>query len=284
LAETQNFLKLAEIAGLNPLTNLAGGHFSGISFKDAKLSGADLSGADLSGADLRNANLNSVNLNDAIVKGAKFGWNPCLPQITRDDLIRRGAKWQQGIQEVLKRWEYLSENDREWMINQGSVYFLDAEEVLIEQGKPIDKLYIVLEGSLSVLVDTPKHETVARLVGGEIVGEMSFVRNKNNCLPSATVKAEKMSLLWSIPRNLLIEKINQDDAFGSHFNQVIAAVLADRLVCQTLKLQINDANFGFSPSSKPNLSNNTGIAAALVNGGVKVDENHQLVSAGNCIS
>lgn len=51
-AETEDFLELVKIAGLNPAEDFAGANLSG-----ANLSNADLSNADLSGANLYNANL-----------------------------------------------------------------------------------------------------------------------------------------------------------------------------------------------------------------------------------
>jgi uncharacterized protein YjbI with pentapeptide repeats len=56
-AETNDFVELARIAGLDIATDFAGADLSGVD-----LSGADLSGADLSSANLSDANLSGVNL------------------------------------------------------------------------------------------------------------------------------------------------------------------------------------------------------------------------------
>ena len=55
-AQTDEFLDLAEIAGLNPAED-----FSGASLKHANLSGTDLSGTDLSDAELKGAFLSRAN-------------------------------------------------------------------------------------------------------------------------------------------------------------------------------------------------------------------------------
>ena len=65
--ETNNFLKLARIAGLNPAKDFAGADLS-----DANLSGADLSNANLSGANLSSANLSDANLSGANLSGANL--------------------------------------------------------------------------------------------------------------------------------------------------------------------------------------------------------------------
>jgi uncharacterized protein YjbI with pentapeptide repeats len=61
-AETNDFVELARIAGLDIATDFAGADLSGADLRNAKLSDADLSDADLSDADLRNANLRNANL------------------------------------------------------------------------------------------------------------------------------------------------------------------------------------------------------------------------------
>ena len=69
--------------------------------EETALSGADLSGADLSGADLEETNLSDadlsgaflsdVNFNRAIVKYARFGGKTEISESMKDNLIKRGA-------------------------------------------------------------------------------------------------------------------------------------------------------------------------------------------------
>ncbi|OKH19842.1 low-complexity protein [Hydrococcus rivularis NIES-593] len=66
-AQTDNFLELAKLAGLNPLTDLAGGNFLAVN-----LSGSELSGADLSRANFRGANLTDIDLSEANLSYAKL--------------------------------------------------------------------------------------------------------------------------------------------------------------------------------------------------------------------
>lgn len=74
-AKTDDFLELAEIAGLNPLEDFAearllGANLRGLDLSGAKLTNAYLRGADLSDIDLTNADLKNVNLGGADLSGA----------------------------------------------------------------------------------------------------------------------------------------------------------------------------------------------------------------------
>lgn len=67
-AETDNFLELAKIAGLNPLVDFSGAKLLGVN-----LTGVDLSGANLRGVYLRGADLSDTDLSGADLQGATFG-------------------------------------------------------------------------------------------------------------------------------------------------------------------------------------------------------------------
>ena len=74
-ATTENFLALAEMAGLNPLEDFSGARLLGIDlrgldFSGAKFQGAYLRGSDLSDIDLSAADLSQVNLGGADLSGA----------------------------------------------------------------------------------------------------------------------------------------------------------------------------------------------------------------------
>jgi hypothetical protein len=95
-------LFIANLSGAN-LSNadLSGANLSGANLSNADLSLADLSGAslsyaDLSGADLRRANLSVAFLTDAIVRKALFGIGIGLSNEQKQDLIARGAIFDDG--------------------------------------------------------------------------------------------------------------------------------------------------------------------------------------------
>ncbi|MDX2214241.1 MAG: cyclic nucleotide-binding domain-containing protein [Oculatellaceae cyanobacterium bins.114] len=120
----------------------------------------------------------------------------------------------------------ISDRDFEWILSVGRSKHVTAGTVLIHEGEPIDAIYIVLEGTLAVCVESLGGEEVARLGNGEVVGEMSFVDSRR---PSATVKALEDALVFTIPRSQLAAKLAQDLSFSSHFYQALAIFLSDRL-------------------------------------------------------
>jgi CRP-like cAMP-binding protein len=112
------------------------------------------------------------------------------------------------------------------MVSSGRREEVEAGTVLIQEGQAIDTLHILLEGTLSVSVSALEGKTIARLTSGAVVGEMSFADARP---PSATVQAVETSLVLSIPRQLLIEKLQEDQGFASRFYRAIAIFLSTRL-------------------------------------------------------
>ncbi|MCL1465336.1 cyclic nucleotide-binding domain-containing protein [Argonema galeatum] len=120
----------------------------------------------------------------------------------------------------------LSDDDIDWMLQTGKREEVPANTVLIEQGKPIDTLYLLLEGTLTVSIATLDNKEIATLSSGEMVGEMSFIDSRP---PSATVKTIENSLLLSIPRRQLATRLQQDNGFCSRFYRALAILLSIRL-------------------------------------------------------
>ncbi|AOY82165.1 pentapeptide repeat-containing protein [Moorena producens JHB] len=256
-ANTTNFSQLAEIAELNLYEDLARVDLSGVNLENVNLNNADLRGtnfrnANLTGADFRNANLTGADFNDAILDNAQFGNNSGLTEDIISALKAQGAiffddseefllpteklhnveaLWKQGIKKTILMIEELSDKDVEWMIATGSKKEIIADTTLIEEGKEIDALYIVLDGQFTVSVGG---RDIAELSGGEVVGEMSFLKRS---LPAATVTAINDSVVWSISRHKLQEKLQQDKDFASRFYKATSIILADRLLGQSYQNQ-----------------------------------------------
>lgn len=120
----------------------------------------------------------------------------------------------------------LDDDDIDWMISTGRREEIVAGTVLIQEGEAIDTLHILLEGTLAVSVAALEGKTIARLTSGAVVGEMSFADARP---PSATVQAVENSLVLSIPRHQLVEKLRKDEGFASRFYRAIAIFLSTRL-------------------------------------------------------
>ena len=104
----------------------------------------------------------------------------------------------------------LNDSDLDWLIATGSKRVLSPGTVLIRQGAPIDEVFLVLDGMLSVRTDKTGDADIARLRSGEVVGEMSFVDSRP---PSASVFAIEPSAVLAIPRNTLQKRLDVDVAF-----------------------------------------------------------------------
>lgn len=149
----------------------------------------------------------------------------------------------QPLRDVLFILGELNDSDIDWMIAKGSRQKVAANTVLIHEGGPVDALYLLLSGTMTVSVSENKrnpltrafapregretsNREIARLSRGEILGETPFI---DASLPSATVKTIEDSLILSIPRQQFAAKLQQDVGFASRFYRVIATLLSNRL-------------------------------------------------------
>ena len=146
------------------------------------------------------------------------------------------------MRKVLFIFGELTDQDIDWMTSAGRKESLGAGAVLIQEGKTVSALYIVLDGSFRVLLAALDNKEIARLGAGEIVGEMSFVEHRP---PSATVQALKQSFVLAIPRSELNAKLKEDTAFAARFYKALAVFLSYRL-----RRTVNQLGYGKPGSAK----------------------------------
>jgi CRP/FNR family cyclic AMP-dependent transcriptional regulator len=127
------------------------------------------------------------------------------------------------MRKVLVFFGILDDGDVEWLVSTGIRKEVAAGDVLIREGTNVDAMFLVIDGVFDVTVG---EKEVARLNPGEIVGEMSFVDARP---PSASVKALERSLVLSIARSKLTQKLHDDTPFAARFYRALAVFLADRL-------------------------------------------------------
>lgn len=120
----------------------------------------------------------------------------------------------------------LDDDDIDWILEVGHRDKIPAGKILIQEGTPIDAVYILLEGELSISTTATEGREIASLSSGEVVGEMSFIDTRP---PSATVTAKRDSLVLSVPTALLSTKLRQDIGFASRFYRALAVFLSNRL-------------------------------------------------------
>lgn len=131
------------------------------------------------------------------------------------------------MRKVLFIFGNISDADIEWLVANGERKTFRKGSVLIQQGKQIEEVYILLEGQLSVLAPSSQKElTINTLQQGEIIGELSFLDSRP---PSASVVAATDSVVLSIPCTKLRAKLTRDVAFAAKFYRALGVFLADRL-------------------------------------------------------
>lgn len=129
------------------------------------------------------------------------------------------------MRKVLYIMGILNEDDMEWLATNGRSRFIDPDTVVIQEGVPIDSVYIVLDGELSVMSQRLNRE-IASLGCGEMLGEISFVDSR---LPAATVVAARETYILEVRRDVLNAKLSDDPPFAARFFRAVATLLADRL-------------------------------------------------------
>lgn len=146
------------------------------------------------------------------------------------------------MRKVLLFLGILDDSDVEWMIGVGSRREIAVGDALVQEGQQLDSVFLVIDGALSVRTRALGRE-VARLLSGEVVGEMSFVDSRP---PSASVIAVEPSTVLAVPRSLLSERLEEDQSFAARFYRALAVFLADRL-----RTTVGQMGYGKEDSVKP---------------------------------
>ena len=118
----------------------------------------------------------------------------------------------------------LSDEDVVWLARNGRRQRVAAGTELIRQGTRIDTIYIVLEGSMSVL--TASGVKLAEVASGDILGEMSMV---DSGLTAASVRVDQDAAVLTVSRQVLQDKLNVDAPFAARFYRALSLFLADRM-------------------------------------------------------
>ena len=120
----------------------------------------------------------------------------------------------------------LDDNDIEWLVASGARHFKQRGIVLVQEGLPVDSLFVLLDGRLVVRLEAQGGKAIAWLRSGEIVGEISFVDSRP---PTASVVVDEDSHVLAVPKTLLLERLRADQGFAARFYRAIAVFLAERM-------------------------------------------------------
>ena len=150
------------------------------------------------------------------------------------------------MRKVLFLFGELNDLDVDWLIGNGSSERVRKGTVLVEEGRPIQALYIVLDGSFEVRVSGTDKTPLGRMGPGEIFGEVSFVDSRP---PTTTVQALTDATVFALPRDLLASKLKADAGFAARFYRALAMFLSHRLRILTLKFAETQDARGLEPDT-----------------------------------
>jgi len=154
------------------------------------------------------------------------------------------------VRKVLYILGQLSDSDVDWLASAGQRTKVKKDTQLIKVGLVLDRLYIVLDGELSV--QTNKGFELAKVSTGEILGEMSLVDSRP---PSASVVVLQDAVVLAIDKAVLQAKLDLDTGFSSRFYRAISIFLSERMRSTVGRMGYGDPSDG-SPTDADELDEN----------------------------
>jgi CRP/FNR family transcriptional regulator, cyclic AMP receptor protein len=127
------------------------------------------------------------------------------------------------MKKILYIFGEMDDRDVSWLSTHGETLTVPEGHILVERGKELSHLYLLLEGELNVELSAGNFVAVGP---GEVIGELSFVDRRP---PSATVVAAMDSRVLSIDKALLEAKLTEDRSFAANFYRALAVFLSTRL-------------------------------------------------------
>lgn len=148
-----------------------------------------------------------------------------------------GLLSQLQLKEATTVFGALQDSDLDWLIAVGQLRSLDPDEILLQRGRPLDQLHIVLEGAVRLsapeqaqppmlaAVSKADETEFSRLSRGNLMGEMMFV---DTYPPLFTARAARETQVLSIPRWRLMTRLLYEPEFAMRLYQVLAILLANK--------------------------------------------------------
>jgi bacteriocin-type transport-associated protein len=156
--------------------------------------------------------------------------------------------------DVLSVFGELRDSDVDWLVAFGQTQQFGGDRVLLQAGRPVDALYILLDGEVAIsappfpfdslhlcfagLEASSRGQTAfATLSRGTMPGIISFLDFRP--LP-VTFRTVRESLVFALPRQTLATKLQVDDSFASRFYRVTAIQILALL--QSLNMRLATGN------------------------------------------
>ena len=121
----------------------------------------------------------------------------------------------------------------DWLIQNGKRERVTSKTELIQQGRKVDKIYLVLHGNFVALLGGRNGRELARLGVGDVMGELSFLDARP---PVASVVADGDASVLALDKKRLEAKLASDPQFAARFYRALGQFLATRLRKQTTLL------------------------------------------------
>lgn len=128
-----------------------------------------------------------------------------------------------ALQGGKNRLHYLTANDWSLVVDRAKQVSFKKNDVIIQQNKPSQVLYLIAEGKVNVSV---LGKSLARIGPGEICGEMAFLEAS---IPSATATAEEAVQAFAIDWQTLTDLFELFPHLASRFYRSLAVNLSRRL-------------------------------------------------------
>jgi len=123
----------------------------------------------------------------------------------------------------------LDESEHEWLVSVADTLTYDSGATVIKEGDVVDTLLIIKSGNLRVTrvyLDEICAEFAGPLGPGEVIGELSLMDGHG---ASATLVADGLCEILSIPRNILTERLEQDIHFTARFYESLFLDISKKL-------------------------------------------------------
>jgi CRP-like cAMP-binding protein len=176
-----------------------------------------------------------------------------LQQLASQRQIHPSILYKLNTKESSSLLTELQDSDLDWFVAVGQIQQLSAQTALQLPYQPIDALYIILDGALSLskpateqsaisqaFLPSPTIESqeLARIGRGDIFGELRFIPSSVHDLSvqAIHVQAERSTELLCIPYWRLASRLLHDPDFATRFYRTLAQLLANKYQTLVSKL------------------------------------------------
>jgi CRP-like cAMP-binding protein len=121
----------------------------------------------------------------------------------------------------------------EFIVGCATPVIFPAGEVILKEGSPADKFYLIRSGNVAIYIDQPRQITIQTIRGGDILG-WSWLIPPHRYRFSA--KAVENTRVLALDGKCLREKCEKNSELGYGLMKRLVGVLTERLEATRLQL------------------------------------------------